>query len=313
MTPAIWIPRTIAAAPGNGYCAPVEAYTLAPRLGRGWVDLHEAASGLRITRMCCQFRQPLEYEHLTLTDSTRISLYLEGYSILMPTGASLGIAAGDVLLRPANAGWFRNRTHGGGTRPLTCIALDVPAALMTALRADGVLTADLAPIGACAVLRTNPNTAAELRRLGWRIMALRSARDSSAPGLESLGLDLLRAIVTTTGDWRSPATQPLPHHARLALNRALDIMHGAWDQPLSIGTLAHRTGLNACYLKLFFRQHFGHGIAAHLRRLRMQRAFDQLASGRHSVQQVALSCGYLHAGKFAQAFRRAYGVAPSMI
>src|SRR4051794_1185505 len=52
-------------------------------------------------------------------------------------------------------------------------------------------------------------------------------------------------------------------------------------------------------------------VRAHIHRVRMQAAAEQLAWRHLTVREVAKAVGYSQPAQFAKAFRRCYGVAPS--
>lgn len=96
------------------------------------------------------------------------------------------------------------------------------------------------------------------------------------------------------------------------LRHAKDILIQRFDNPPSILGLARQVGLNDFKLKQGFRQVFGTTVFGYLREYRLEQARLLLAEGQLNVQQVAQAIGYSHAGYFANAFKRKFGVTPKM-
>jgi len=89
-----------------------------------------------------------------------------------------------------------------------------------------------------------------------------------------------------------------------------DIWNSESARPLTIAEIARRVGLNECYLKRYFKAQTGETVAGRLRRLRLGHALALIESG-STVQAAMHFCGYRHAGRFNEAFRRHYGFLPS--
>ena len=95
------------------------------------------------------------------------------------------------------------------------------------------------------------------------------------------------------------------------LHRARAILDEALDNPPSLMALACLVGVNDHKPKLGFRQLFGTTVFGHLHARRMARARALIVARELSVGEVAASVGYANPSKFAAAFKRAHGVAPS--
>ncbi|MBB6082610.1 helix-turn-helix transcriptional regulator [Castellaniella defragrans] len=287
-------------------------YRIPPPAGSGWTDMHEFGNGLLITRLRCRFRQAFEEEQTRFPDNVRLGLLLEGTGALAHAGGESSVGAGSVVARLADPGPVRNRIPGGQAQ--AGVALDMPRAMLDTLQAQGLAPPWLGREGALFVFRPDPRTGAELCRLGRRLLGLRPGGSLlAALALESLSLDMLLRLLSAHPSSPARGLAPASRRDRDTLDAALDILHAEWDQPLTIAALARRAGTNECYLKMRFRQHTGQTIAAYLRSLRMRHARDLLESRRYTVQETAQLCGYLHAGKFSQAFRREFGCPPSSV
>lgn len=94
------------------------------------------------------------------------------------------------------------------------------------------------------------------------------------------------------------------------LHQARTILLQNLDHPPSLMQLARQIGLNECTLKQGFRQVFGTTVFGYLRQCRMERARLLLMQGHISVQEAAQAVGYISRSRFANAFRKTFGVNP---
>lgn len=95
--------------------------------------------------------------------------------------------------------------------------------------------------------------------------------------------------------------------------RAMRLMRQALDrgeQP-GIDELAERLYVSRSRLCAAFKAETGEGVAAHMRRMRMERACELLEDSRLGIASVASTLGYPSHAAFTQAFKQAYGVSPS--
>lgn len=109
---------------------------------------------------------------------------------------------------------------------------------------------------------------------------------------------------------RRPATE----EARLAIfAEAVEILAKEWARPLRIDDVARRVATSPRQLQRIFADVAGLGFRSYLRRLRMARAADLLATTALPVKEIARRVGYGDASQFSKAFKRSYGVSPSQL
>ncbi|MBD6617807.1 helix-turn-helix transcriptional regulator [Komarekiella sp. 'clone 1'] len=96
------------------------------------------------------------------------------------------------------------------------------------------------------------------------------------------------------------------------IHRAKDILLQNIDNPPSLIELARMVGLNDCTLKRGFRQVFNTTAFGYLHQQRLEKAGQLLAVGEMSIGEVARAIGFADRSYFAAAFRRKYGVNPSL-
>jgi AraC-like DNA-binding protein len=128
---------------------------------------------------------------------------------------------------------------------------------------------------------------AEAKILQWAAIRLfRASRPSQAP-----------AFCASMRE-RNPVPRALAH---LATNL---------DKPLDLAALAHHAGIAPHYLSRKTRAETGLTLQRHLRRLRIERACEQLLSGETNITETALDVGYQSISHFAKAFREETGSPP---
>jgi transcriptional regulator GlxA family with amidase domain len=92
---------------------------------------------------------------------------------------------------------------------------------------------------------------------------------------------------------------------------AVEILASEFDRPTTVEDVARRLATSPRQLQRVFAEEHGLGFRAYLRRLRMCRAEELLATTDLPVREVAQRAGYRDASQFSKAFKRARGVTPS--
>ena len=320
-SPFVEVAPPAAALPGD-VDAPGEAvsrrYHPLPVAGRGWIDMHAFANGLTVSRIDCRMSRPRAEQYQTFPDSLRLNVVLHGPEALCDRqGRQIEAQVGDILVRHGDPGPLDWRFPADSHQ--AAVALELPRAMVQALAQEGVDLSHLGTPGACTVLRPRAELRQQLRHAAARMLALPAGVSMLARlELESLGLDLLLRLVRARADLRGAVPtftrgRAVAPRWQSAVDEAVDIVEAGWNRPITIAQLARQVGINECYLKELFRLRTGSGIASYQRGLRMRHARELIESGRCTVQQAALACGYARADKFAEAFRRAHGMLPSAL
>ncbi|PZV20751.1 MAG: hypothetical protein DCF21_04010 [Leptolyngbya sp.] len=132
--------------------------------------------------------------------------------------------------------------------------------------------------------------------------------------LEGKALEL---IALQTAQWIDSGPSRLPQRLKPSdidrIHQAREFMAQRLDDPPSLLDLAQAVGLNDCTLKRGFRQVFGTTVFGYLRQQRLIKARQLLQDTEMSVAEVTCQVGYSHAGHFAAAFKREFGVSPKVI
>jgi AraC family transcriptional regulator, transcriptional activator of the genes for pyochelin and ferripyochelin receptors len=129
--------------------------------------------------------------------------------------------------------------------------------------------------------------------------------------LEGKALEL---IALQTAQWLEASPSKLAQRLKPSdidrIHQARDLVTQRLDDPPSLIELARAVGLNDCTLKRGFRQVFGTTVFGYLRQQRLIKAHQLLQDTEMSVAEVTCQVGYSHAGHFAAAFKREFGVSP---
>ncbi|MBS1694343.1 MAG: AraC family transcriptional regulator [Actinobacteria bacterium] len=103
----------------------------------------------------------------------------------------------------------------------------------------------------------------------------------------------------------------LPVRPRI-VSRVVDALRADPARPWTAADMAEVAGVSVRRLQEGFRQYLGKTPRELLNEIRLDRVHTELRSGTAiSVTDVAVRWGFTHFGRFAAAFRRQYGVAPS--
>lgn len=97
-----------------------------------------------------------------------------------------------------------------------------------------------------------------------------------------------------------------------ALFQLRQYMQEAYAEKLQLKTLAKRFGLNQYKLKYGFRKLFQSPVIAYQQQLRMEAARELLRTTKIPITEIAARVGYRQSNNFSAAFKREYGVSPSV-
>ena len=132
-----------------------------------------------------------------------------------------------------------------------------------------------------------------------------------------------RQLAASVGDWFlhthiregfGPQRMDLRYRLGVAdekLIAVLRAMEMSLETPLSRAVLARSAGISLRQLERLFKSKIGHGIHAHYRLIRLERARQLLRETTLSVLDVALATGFASASQFARAYANAFGEPPS--
>lgn len=126
--------------------------------------------------------------------------------------------------------------------------------------------------------------------------------------IELLALQLEPLLETQTPNNKfniKPEDIDCIYHAR-------EIVVTRLENPPSLLELARLVGINDNKLKIGFRKVFGTTVFKYLHNYRIEKSRQLLEEGQMTVAEVAWAVGFAHRGYFATAFKRKFGVNPSV-
>jgi AraC-like DNA-binding protein len=205
--------------------------------------------------------------------------------------ATYDVAAGSGIVVPAKVDHATSVTPGtsaGSAWIATELVCDVAASM--GRRAFG-----------CPTLLPDTEQVARVGSLLWTEAAeIRAGRLVAVEALaEALVVAVLRAAPPAVRATRDPR-----------ISAAVALMESHYAEPLGVDDLSRAAGISRAHFSRCFREALGLSPYQYLQSVRIQRARELLGCG-HGVTEAALSVGYRDLGRFARAFRRQVGCAPS--
>ncbi|MBX9467469.1 MAG: AraC family transcriptional regulator [Rhizobium sp.] len=104
------------------------------------------------------------------------------------------------------------------------------------------------------------------------------------------------------------------HHQKAyhdRLDRVLDYIYAHLDEDLSFDSLAEVACLSPYHWSRIYSAMRGETVVATIRRLRLQRAADQLANSDADIQAITRRAGYSSSDSFGRAFKETFGTSPT--
>lgn len=122
--------------------------------------------------------------------------------------------------------------------------------------------------------------------------------------LESLALEILVL---------SARLSPTPESgAPKWMARVIERLHDGFSESVSLEGLAAEAGVHPTHLARAFKKVHGCTVGDYLRRIRIEAGAAQLRGTRKTVAEVAVEAGFCDQSHFCRAFRRVYGMSPSV-
>ncbi|WP_347280014.1 AraC family transcriptional regulator [Leptolyngbya sp. FACHB-8] len=94
------------------------------------------------------------------------------------------------------------------------------------------------------------------------------------------------------------------------LKRALDYINEHLSENVSLAVIATELGMSQFYFCRLFKQSTGITPHAYLMQQRVELSKQLLKSGKRTINDIALACGFANSSHFAKCFRRYTGVSP---
>lgn len=140
--------------------------------------------------------------------------------------------------------------------------------------------------------------------LALRIYRESRIKDSLAPVIvEGLMLEMLghalRSLV------KSPVRLPS------WLTQARDLLHGRFNDSLSLIEIANTVGVHPTHLARTFKKHYRTTVGEYLRNLRLDWATRQLSETENSIAEIASAAGFYDQSHFSHLFKQHTGFTPA--
>jgi AraC family transcriptional regulator len=277
----------------------------------GWYECNIAAgvddmTTVPVTAGCTRFRSvevdgfhvagvqfpPLLALPLHTHERPTVAVILRGSFEGLTRGGQHPCPAGSVLTEPAGEP-HGNRFHGAGAKVL----------VMQPDPARGELLEPFTRLLAKIDYRRD----ALVVGLAHRAARELTASDAVAPlALEGLVLELLAATARATGT----CDDYTEHSAPRWLEQARALLHDRYREQLRVSDVAAAVGVHPVHLTRTFQAHYGTGVGAYLRGLRLDQAARQLAGTDVSIADIAVHAGFYDQSHFTRSFKREYGSTP---
>jgi AraC-like DNA-binding protein len=129
--------------------------------------------------------------------------------------------------------------------------------------------------------------------------------DSASPlSIEGLVLEILgqmtRQKLTETETSR-------PHW----LATARDFIHDHFAEPVSLATVAAAVDVDPAHLSRVFRKHFRSTMGNYIRRIRIEKAMEDLLASEKSIAEIALRVGFYDQSHLNNSFKSVIGITPA--
>jgi AraC-like DNA-binding protein len=138
------------------------------------------------------------------------------------------------------------------------------------------------------------------------ILAQEMARMATATVLDVFPTTATTAAYTPDPSWAPTAT----------VRRATAFIHANAGQPVSVTAIAESAGVTPRALQYAFRRHHDTTVTGYLRQVRLEQAHRELRDGDSAagvtVAATARRWGWANPGSFTDAYRRQYGITPSL-
>jgi AraC family transcriptional regulator len=142
--------------------------------------------------------------------------------------------------------------------------------------------------------------------LALAIDLLREHRLAATPlAIEAAALELLAACLSVP--------EPRERARPMWLARVEERLHEEYVAPPSLGALAADAGVHPVHLARVFHRHRGESVGTHVRGLKVQRAFAQLALPGRALADIAAETGFTDQAHFTRVFRKVTGQPPGAV
>ncbi|WIX83200.1 AraC family transcriptional regulator [Amycolatopsis carbonis] len=127
--------------------------------------------------------------------------------------------------------------------------------------------------------------------------------------LESMVVDGL--VLAHLHNYSAELYEPRPPARPRTIKRVLDVLDAEPERSWSLADLARHAGVSGRRVQQGFQEHLGMTPMTYLRRVRLERARQDLRASSGSVSDIANRWGFSNLGRFSRAYREQFGETPS--
>ncbi len=288
--------------------------------GQGWAEILENDNGVCVSLFDYNLTRPVDSESSCSKELPHFSIILSGtFDVqFQASKQKYCILPGDIWF---SKGFGRSYCFQPPDQKVWALTLYLPSSLVESwLGAAGF---DCEASKALEKLTQNGTKQSQsivpiARDMGQTSQLLRTAKDLFCVDrltlygklhFEALTLEILSQILGLTARG-SRKQQRNEKKLKTAVEGAVDILRQESSCAPTISRLAHRVGVNECYLKSGFRKYTGLTIGEFIRKERMGKALELIESG-CSIMETSLTVGYANPSHFSSVFKQFYGNLPS--
>lgn len=143
-----------------------------------------------------------------------------------------------------------------------------------------------------------------------REFMIESQSTTPAARAKVAALEVLIAHSIAESQHGSPDAENVSIHNRVEIDRAVDYMHRAFGEKLSVDTIAKEVCLSPSHLSHLFKEAVGKTVMGYLTEVRLQTARRRLLLKRDSISEIAYSCGFSSPSHLSQTFKNHYNMTP---
>lgn len=158
------------------------------------------------------------------------------------------------------------------------------------------------PIAPTALLDAQNQSIAQLTA---RLYSEFKEMDEVSPlAIEGLALEILAGLARSSASVRTKRTPRW-------LGQVIELIHDEFARSLTLTELASAAGVHPSHLAQVFREHYRCTPGEFIRRVRVERAIQQMADPGASLADIALAAGFSDQSHFSRVFKRATGMTPA--
>ena len=222
--------------------------------------------------------------------TTLVVLMLDGTMTEIRGRAGVPCPVGTLLVHPREEAHAHRWGEDGGRQFIMQLGTD----WMQRMKTLGVIEPD-SPID---LRQSRANAIA-----GELYAEFRQPDDASRLGIEGYALAMLGELTRARTRVERSARPPW-------LRRAADLLHASVGSSVEMADIAAEVNVSPIHLARSFKAHFGSTMSEYLRRLRVERAREQLLSTGKPLGQIAFEAGFADQPHFTRAFQQLVGATP---